>query len=161
MALIIEDGSIVANANSYNTDAELVVYAAARNLSLPATETERDVLQIKAMDFLNSVEQQYQGRRVSRDQSVSFPRVNVWINDFIVHSDEIPSHLKNAQHEASIISQTINLLPNASIQNVQREKLDVMEKAYFKGGKRTTLNVTSIYNYLTPLLEDADILVRT
>ena len=52
MALIIEDGSIVEDANSFTTDAEFVAYADARGYTLPDTESVRDQLQIKAMDYL-------------------------------------------------------------------------------------------------------------
>ena len=47
MALIIEDGTIVTGANSFTTDAEFVAYAALRGLVIPATEAERNPLQIQ------------------------------------------------------------------------------------------------------------------
>ena len=161
MALIIEDGSVVANANSFTTDAEFVAYALARNLTLPSTSAERDVLQIKAMDFVISNEDCMQGYRVDIDQELPFPRNGVIIYDFLVPSDKIPSTLKKAQMEAGVIAQTVDLLPSSSVQNVQREKLDTLEVAYFKGGKKSTLNVQSVYTFLSPVLKQTTKLVRT
>lgn len=161
MTLIIEDGSIVDNANSFTTDAEFVAYAAARNLTLPATEAERDVLQLLAMDFIVSNEDCMQGYRVDIDQELSFPRRSVVVHGFLVPSDQIPNTLKKAQMEAGIVSQTVDLLPNSSVQNVQREKLDTLEVAYFKGGKKSQLNVQSIYTFLSPVLKQTNKLVRT
>ena len=97
MALIIEDGSNVTNANSFNTDAELVAYAASRGLTLPATEAERDILQILAMDFVTDNEDDMQGYRVTSDQALSFPRTGVVVNGFLNESDKIPVTLKKAQ----------------------------------------------------------------
>ena len=42
--LIIENGSIVAGADSYATAAELVTYAANYGLTIPATEGEQETL---------------------------------------------------------------------------------------------------------------------
>lgn len=159
--LTIEDGSNVPNANSFNTDAELASYAAVRGLTLPATEGERDILQIKAMDFINANEVDMQGFRVASDQSLSFPRVGVVVNDFLVESDVIPSTLKSAQNEASIAAQTINLLTNESLQNVQKEKVDVLETSFFKGGSKTTVKLDRVYNYLSPILNPTNKLIRT
>ena len=161
MALIVEDGSNVSGSNTYNTDAELQAYALARGYTLPATETDRDILQIKAMDFINYNEPDMQGYRVTSDQSVSFPRTGVVVNSFLIESDQIPDTLKKAQNEAAIASQTVDLLTNESISNVQKEKVDVIEKSYFKGGNKTSITLDTVYNYLSPVLNDVNKLVRT
>ena len=161
MALIIEDGSIVDNATSYNTDAELAAYAEARGYTLPATEAERDILQIKAMDFINANESCMQGLRVSEDQEQAFPRNGVVVNGRLVASDKIPKTLKKAQNEASILVQDVALLTGTSVQNIQSEKLDVLATSYFKGGKRVKLDAGRIYNYLSPVLKPTNKLVRT
>jgi len=161
MALIIEDGSTVDNANSFTTDAELQAYATARGVTLPATEAERDALQIKGMDFIAANEPCMQGQRVSADQELSFPRVGVIVYDFPVQSDEIPNTLKKAQMEAAITSQSVDLLPSGTVKNVQSESLDTMSISYFKGGNTTSIQASNIYNYLRPVLVDSNKLART
>lgn len=159
--LIIEDGSIVAGANSFVTDTELKNYAGLRGLSVPATQPEREALLIKAIDFINCSESDMQGRRVDSVQVLPFPRIGVWVNDFVIDSTIIPQTLKNAQIEAAIASQTINLLTNETVDNIQSKKLDGMAKSYFKGGNKTKINIQRVWNYLDPLLLNTNTLVRT
>ena len=97
--LIIEDGSVVANANSLTTDAEFLAYAKLKGYSLPATEPDRDALQANAYDFLNfTYEQQLQGYRVTPQvQTGIMPRSNVYAYGVLVANDSIPQDFKNAQ----------------------------------------------------------------
>jgi hypothetical protein len=92
MTIIVEDGSIVANANSYITDAELNAYALARGVTITG---EGEILLYQAMDYLES--QNFIGDRYSREQSLQFPRVNVYIDGFYYEPFTIPKLLKDAQ----------------------------------------------------------------
>ena len=153
MALIIEDGSIVAGANSFTTDAEFVAYAAARNLTLPATEAERDALQILAVDYLFSKETEMKGYRVSQDQTLMYPRKGVCAYNFNVASDAIPTSLKNAQMELGIQANTSGLLINATSQNIASISLDgVISESYFSGGSWEQVRTDRADAYLDPLL---------
>lgn len=158
MTLVIENGSQVASANSYTTDAEFVAYALARGYSIASTEALRDVLQIKAIDYLESLESKYQGTRVSSTQVLSFPRYNVMLHGFILASDTIPNELKNAQMELAyqlftqeiLISETIGSsdgdLTGFSVDGVYSE-------TYASGGSSGTKVTTGKANaYLTALL---------
>lgn len=159
--LIIEDGSIVANANSFATDTELKAYADLRGLSLPATQPEREALLLLAMDYLKSVECKMQGHRVAEEQALSFPRYGVMVNGFLSDSNQIPSELKIAQMEAAITANEQSLLVNSINSNVQSEKVDVLETSYFKGGKTERVNLGRVNAYLTALLVNTNKLVRT
>ena len=70
MALVIEDGSIVPNAQSFVQAAELVTYATLRNLAFPALEADQEALLIKASDYLLSREAEFKGQRVSSAQAL-------------------------------------------------------------------------------------------
>lgn len=160
MALIIEDGSIVANANSYVTDLEFTEYAALRGFTLPSTAAEREYLLINAIDYLESKD--YMGTRSTpADQVLSFPRYDVYANDYLIPSDSIPQGLKNAQMEAAIAYQTQQLLVNESVNDIQSEELDVLKVSYFEGGKKTRVRVSRVNAYLSPYLSPAMGLVRT
>jgi hypothetical protein len=151
MPLIIEDGSIVPNANSFTTDAEFVAYADARGFTLPVDEGDRDSLQILAMDYLFSVEHKLDGCRVSIDQELMYPRRGACVNGFNIPSDSIPNSIKNAQMELAYQASTSALLINATNQNIQREKLDTLEVAYFSGGSWEQVNTGRADAYLNPL----------
>ena len=97
--LIIEDGSVVANANSWATDDEFKTYASIKGYSVPATQPEREALLINAYDFINfTYEQQLQGYRVTpQTQTGIMPRVNMYAYGLMVANDSIPQDFKNAQ----------------------------------------------------------------
>jgi len=152
VALIIETGAQVAEANSFTTDAELTAYALARGVTLPATEAERDVLQIKAVDYLFSKESLMQGSRIAKTQALMYPRNGVSVHGFDVDSDEIPEQLKSAQLEAGIALSTQEILINSSSSNVTKEKVDVIEVEYSDGGKYDFVRLDKVDTYLKPLL---------
>lgn len=158
--LIIEDGSVVANANSFVTDAEFNTYANLRNMSVPATQPDREALLVQAMDYLFSKEQEFKGYRVSADQVLPYPRRGVCANGFNIPSDAIPISLKSAQMESALAANTIALLPNESLQNVQKTKVDVLEISYFQGGSMTTVNLQAVDAKLKPLLKPTGMMTR-
>lgn len=160
MTLIIEDGSIVANANSYVTDVEYEAYAAARGRTIGADAAAREIELMLSMDYLYN--QDYQGRRTEPDnQEQPFPRQNVCLYGRIINSDTIPKELKNAQMEAAIASNGQELSINSANENISRKKLDVMETSYFDGGKNVRIRLDRVNVYLSQLLNDTNKLVRT
>lgn len=152
--LIIEDGTIIANANSFTNDAEFINYCDARNITFPCSEAERDSLQIKAMDYLFSVEHKMKGVRVSDEQTLPYPRTGVYIRCSLSADTNIPVELKTAQLalSAAAISQT--LLVNGGIQNVSKEQLGPMLVEYFSGGSWETVRLESVDAFLKPLLKN-------
>lgn len=135
MALIVEDGSIVANANTWINRAALIEYAAARGVVLADTETT-DFLIIKAMDYLALYNDEWRGDLVAEGvQTTPFPRKNLYIgNSTTVFPDnQIPGALLRAQAELALqVNNGTNLLPtlDASTAFVKREKVDVIETEY-------------------------------
>lgn len=124
--LIIEDGSIVANANSYVTVQELTDFAADRGVDT-FTGDESELL-IQAMDYLEN--QDYKGLKKTQDQPLQWPRVNVVIDSFYFPSDEIPVELKYAQMQIAMSTDAGND-PNQVIERkVTKNKVDVIEQEY-------------------------------
>ena len=161
MALIIEDGTQVVNSNSFVTDAEYTAYAALKGLTVGVDAAAREIDLLAGMDYLLKHEPCMQGRRVSSTQSVLFPRVGVWLFGYSVNSDVIHDYVKNSQMEAAAYNTSGTLLSNTTITNKQKEKVDVLEVEYFKGGSRSNVNLQRVNVYLEPLLEDTNKLVRT
>jgi len=96
MTIVVEDGSIVAGANSYVTEAEFITYAESRGVTI-ATADDADAMLIKAADYLESFAAQFKGVKVERDQSLSWPRSGAVIEDWEWSNDEIPRQVLNAQ----------------------------------------------------------------
>lgn len=160
MALVIEDGTIVANANSYVTDAEYVAYAAARGKTIGLDAAAREIELILANDYLEG--QEFKGWRVEPDnQELAWPRSNVLANGRFIDSGTIPKELKNAQIEAAIAANTLELQINSLSGNVQKERLGEMEVSYFSHGNAEKIRLDRVNNYLKHLLlTDSDSLVR-
>ena len=154
MSLIIEDGTIVANANSFTTDAELVAYALARGVTIAATEAARDSLQIKAMDYLQSKEINLSGMRVSIDQDLPYPRRGACAKGFNVPSTgtkSIPKGIKNACMEFAIQVFASDILISETSNNTSSIKLDgVITKSFFNGGSRSVVRTDKADAYLYP-----------
>lgn len=148
--LIIEDGSIVVNANSFATDIELKAYANIRGFAIPATQPAREALLIQAMDYLTSKESKLSGGRVNIDQELPFPRVGACAKGFNVLSTTIPNDIKKAQMELAIQANTSELIVNKTNKNIQKEKVDTLEISYFNGGSWSQVETGRADAYLKP-----------
>jgi len=94
MPIIVEDGTVVTNANSYVSLTDCQAYLTARGLDISNIDDAKIIL---GYDYVNSFENEYQGNRVSADQTGSFPRSGVCVNGFPLDSDKIPQQLIDAQ----------------------------------------------------------------
>lgn len=131
MALIVETGAIVANANSYIDLASARTYAESIGLVLAADDSEAEVTLLNANRFLEGLEPRYQGHRVSAAQALAWPRAQVIIAGFPLPDTTIPNQLKQAQViAAATIQSGVDLFATQSGQFIKREKVDVIETEY-------------------------------
>lgn len=158
--LIIEDGSVVANANSYVTDDELKQFAGLNNYDVPSTQPDREALLTKAYLWLNSTyEQRLQGYRVSPDiQTGMFPRIGVYAYGTYVNSSTIPQDLKNAQiHAALSINDGVDT--NAvkdSADLASFEVVGVYKESYQSGDSTPTIaEMPAVTRFLKPYTKAA------
>jgi len=133
MSLIIEDGTIILNANSMATVAEYRAYLLAIGIDT-STDVDATVEQylIGAMRFINQrYEPRLQGCRVSSIQTLCLPRYYMLVRGFVLSNDVIPEDFKNAQILAAYKIKNGDDLSPDLIQgkSVTREKkkLDVLE----------------------------------
>lgn len=164
MALIIEDGSGVANADSFSTVAEARAYASARGVTLPVDDLEVEVLLRKAADFIEALESQLKGSRVLSSQALAWPREGVYIFDDIepLVSSEIPALLKKAQNQLAIDAVTFDLQPTGTGRETIREKVDVIEVEYSSSGSGTIKpQFTKALSILEPFFISGGFTLRT
>lgn len=137
MALVIEDGSIVAGANSFVTRAAIIAYAAARGIVL-ADEDATDIFAIQAMDYLWTL--CYKGDLVDPTQTTPFPRSGLVAGDTADGFEyQIPVGIVNAQLQLALdakngIVLTASANPSAGL---KRTKVGPIEREYFEGGSLT------------------------
>ncbi len=152
MALIVEDGSQVVNANSYNSVAEIRSYADARGYDLPVDDADVEILAIQATDYLESFRSRYQGNVVSSTQELQFPRTGVVLDGYYLESDIIPKLLKRAHAQATVEAYSSDLMPNDS-QSVKKEKIDVIEIEYQDNTSSNSVNFEKVDALLYPLFQ--------
>jgi hypothetical protein len=108
MTLIVEDGTGVANANSYIDLTFLTAFASARGLTIPTVDATKEQYAILAMDYIESV--RFCGSKVDSSQSLQWPRTGVSIDGVDFAEDEIPLRLKDAQCQLVVALQAGILL---------------------------------------------------
>lgn len=148
MALVIEDGSGLPNSTSFVTVEEARQYAAARGIELAPIGAEGDaaieIMLIFAVDYLNSLEEEYSGVRVSPlTQALCYPRKNSTYYNNEYPDDEIPNLLKKAQCQLCIEQKNGTvLMPSqaAGSAAIVREKVGPLETEYATG---TIMSLTS------------------
>lgn len=92
MPIIVEDGSLVANANSFVDRADYIAYAASIGVVIP-DDVSADAELIDAAEFIAQHEANLKGNKVQRSQSAPFPRTGLVIDGWHWGSDEIPRNV--------------------------------------------------------------------
>jgi hypothetical protein len=95
MALIIETGEGLPDAESYATAAELVIYAGKYGVTVPATEAEQEALLRRAAVSMNAMT--WKGSRANADQALAWPRQEVWIDGAKKPANLIPRQIHYGQ----------------------------------------------------------------
>ena len=153
MTIIVENGSIVAGANSYVTRQEVQDYADLRGIDYPCgTELDQNI--ILANDYLQS--RCYQGEQVDPStQPLLWPRKYVYIYNQEVASDSIPQQLKNAQIELALAQTNTDVMNNGVDRgdNVKRKKTDVLEVEYYEGSNNYLFSSQRVNSYLQLLVK--------
>ena len=154
MALIVEDGTVVVDADSFSSLIDARALAVNYGLTLPTDDTEAEVILRQGYLNLLQRERTLQGSRISAVQTGIYPRSNVQNNCFPVDSDVIPNEVKLAQIYASDAinsgaeTNNVNTGERLSGFNVQ----GVYSETYQDGSRQSTNpSIQGVYNSLYPL----------
>lgn len=161
--LIVEDGSIITNANSYNDIAAIKAYAALRGFALNDDDAITENQAILAMDYIESFRQNFKGiPTVGLLQSLSWPRTYVIVGEDEYLTDYIPPMLKSAQCRLVVdINKGIDLLPSfATLDRLKKNKTGPLEKEWFESPSIAPV-LTAADALLAPLLEQSSFGLRT
>lgn len=132
MALIVEDGTLVPNANTYASVADLKTYASSRGIELVGDDTKLESNLIRAMDKLDDYRSQFDGTR-RRGAALQWPRDDVYIDNQPFANNLIPMELVRAQIlYAILVNSGVELYANSTADTriLKREKIDVLEFEY-------------------------------
>lgn len=145
--IIVETGDIVADANSYVSEAELTTYATDRGITLSGTANQ---LIIQSMDYTET--RNFIGTKYTQGQSLQWPRSGAYIDGFLVGSDTIPQELKDAQMATAVSIDQGNDPAGTVDRATKREKLDVMEVEYQDNASSSPI-VRSVINAFSKLIK--------
>lgn len=146
MALVVETGEGLANAESYASIADIAAYATARGLTFAITggtnEADAEAAARRATVWLDaSFRARFPGRKANgRGQALEWPRIDACdASGEAIASDEVPAEIINALCEAAIREKAIpgGLSPDVTPgQIAKREKVEgAVEIEYFGTGK--------------------------
>lgn len=107
MALIVEDGTGLATAESYVSVADCATYCTARGLTFATGTTEnKEAALRRATAWIDGAYgRRFIGQRTNgRAQALCWPRIDAWDadNDEFIASDEVPDEIVTATCEAAV-----------------------------------------------------------
>ncbi|MHC4644044.1 MAG: DnaT-like ssDNA-binding protein [Planctomycetota bacterium] len=163
MALVLEDGTNVDGSNTYITLASAGTYMENRTDAnwTSASTTEKEHALIQAGMYLNTLN--WKGQKISRDQSMQFPRQNLYDEDgYLYATNAIPSKVAEAQVEAALAHLgSYDLMPTVQPgDKIKRKKIDVIEKEFFGGASSQKTDFTKVEGLLRGLISSGVVIAR-
>lgn len=152
--LVIENGSVVPGADSFVSDVQFAEYAGKFGADLPQDESAREALLRQAAVQMASLP--WQGRLVSIDQDLCWPRAGVRREGFELPSDAIPQLVKSGQMELAIsLHRDAVARAGAEEQRIKQETVDDAVTVVYADPKAAALEGVTVPRWqslLAPLL---------
>ncbi len=155
MALIVEDGSIVPNADSYISLADARTLAANYGWELPAADPDAEIALRNGAGYIGLQEAQLCGTRVSADQALSFPRQGITLYGFPFAADAIPQQVKIAQVASAVeygAGSDVRASTDGRLTTEERVEGAVTVRYAENGQTGATIAITKALDALRPLI---------
>jgi len=152
--LIVETGSGVADSDSYLSLVDARALAEKYGITLPADDTEAEVLLRNGYLGLITIEPQLQGYRTHDIQTNIYPRTGVYKNCVAVGADSIPNEVKLSQlYQADAIQSGASTNGVISGQKLKSFSVDGVYSETYQDGSSASLNavVQGVQNQMYPL----------
>lgn len=145
MALVLEDGSGVADADTWILEAETTDYWTARNLTewLSAETIDREAAIRMAADYMMIV-YRWPGQPATLQQRLPWPRVGVPSGASVFPSNAIPSQVISAQMVLAVEALRVNLLAKPAPAERQLIEETKSAKGFSKTQKWSTPSVDEL-----------------
>lgn len=155
MSLIVEDGSIIAGADSYISLSDARTLAARYGWELPADDTEAEQALRNGAGYVGLQESAMCGSRVSPLQELAYPRKNVTLYGFDVAQVSIPSQITRAQVAAAVeygAGTDVRGASDGRAVSLERVEGAVTVEYFNNGNNGSSVVITSAMDALAPLL---------
>ena len=128
MALIVETGEVIANANSYVSLSDATSYLSDRGITIPITAGHL----LRGADYVNSFRTRFKGLKLTPyTSSMQWPRQYVILDEWYLPDGTIPQLIIDAQIEAALeIASSRDPHETTSTRVIKKQKLDVLEVEY-------------------------------
>lgn len=161
MAIIVEDGTIVAGANSYLSVADVIAYFDLVGYSayeaLSPTLLQEQILYRAMLYIENKFRNRWKGERVSSEQTLAFPRKYVVVDGITIATNVIPQQLKNAVCEAVKIetAEAFALFPELDRGGEIKSELVGPIQTVYMDGAPSTVTHTALNAMLSGLVRSS------
>ena len=139
--LIVEDGTGLANADSYISLVDARAWALKYGYTLPLDDTEADVKLRKGASYVDLFEGSFSGQRLVDTQSLAWPRINAYKcagqDQICLPPDSVPLEIQYAQViAASFYASGLDVRANDDGLAVNsKEVVGAVKVSYFDNGK--------------------------
>lgn len=129
MTLVVEDGSGVATANTYDSLANVSTHHADRNNTawLDFNTPQQEAAIIRATDYIDKrFGQQFLGIRTTKEQGLEWPRLDDFDSDGFLFSgvDDVPRQLKKALAEYALRAALCGVLAPDPLSPVPKQSME-------------------------------------
>ena len=141
MALIVEDGTGLSNADSYISLVDARAFALNYGYSLPVDDSDANVSLRKGAQYVDLFEGSFSGQRLVDTQSLAWPRANAYKcagrDQIYLPSDSVPLEIQYAQViAANFYGLGLDVRANDDGLNVNsKEVVGAVKVSYFDNGK--------------------------
>jgi len=157
--LIVEDGTGLANADSYQSLIDARASADLLGLALPVVDADAEVALRNGARYADRYESRFAGTRLVDTQALSFPRLDSYKcygnNTIDIASDSIPNEMKLAQMFAAVeYGKGTDIMPVNNGKSVKlNEVIGAVKQEFFDNGKTgKSITITTSVDALSPLL---------
>lgn len=170
MALVVEDGTGLSTADSYQSIADVGTYNTAHRASTSwsgATDANKEKYCRLATQWLDAnYGPRWKGVKADEDQALNWPRTDAYDNDgYAIDDDALPTRLTDAHSEVAVfLSEGENMFQNFSNPGVikrKRKKLGPMEEEIeYMGGSSQVKEFPIIEMLLRDLINPSGSIIR-
>ena len=132
MTIIVEDGTGLADAETYISVSDANTYHAARGATAWAalSESDKEAALRRATDYMGQAYRpRWAGQRATSTQALDWPRTGVVVDGYEVASTVVPSAVSRACAELALRASAEELSPDLE-RGIKRERVDVIETEY-------------------------------
>lgn len=154
MALVVEDGTGLDDADSYIALDDAIQMARKYGLSLPSCDDEAEAALRNGALYVDLNEPSFSGDRLENNQALAWPRSSAYkCSGVAIASDSVPVEAQRSQvFAAAEYGAGTDVRPSSSGAEVKKEKVSSIEVEYFETGSNGSVTIKRADDALSMLV---------